>query len=72
VGGRTGLEKEAYGRLAKGIWTTNPFFFWLWSVSFVIRAEVADEMGYRVKEGGPAARVGSKQNLSQETTGSRL
>jgi hypothetical protein len=43
VEGRIGLEKEAYGRLARGIWTTKPLLFWLRSVSFVIRAEVADE-----------------------------
>jgi hypothetical protein len=56
VEGRIGLEKEAYGRLARGIRTTKPLLFWLRSVSFVIRAEVADEMGYRVKGRGTSCK----------------
>jgi hypothetical protein len=56
VKGRIGLEKEAYGRLARGIRMTKPLLFWLRSVSFVIRAEVADEMGYRVKGMGTSCK----------------
>jgi len=56
VEGRIGLEKEANRWLARGIRITKPLLFWLWSVSFVIRVEVADEMGYRVKGRGTSCK----------------
>ena len=63
------MEKEAYGRLARGIQTTKPLLFWLRSVSFVIRAEVADEMGYRVKGRGTtcAGKAGTYYIIEQST-----